>query len=166
MGIKIGGIVGNLANSNMQESMRKGNVESEIPDNFTLALYFYNYLIGRSNRLPSYEYIDEISFLGHGRLGNHGQEVISIACGLNVYFYKYNENKILEIEYEEPINKSTSRIEKISGNKHEAYAVNSANIKPIDINEFPVFDKKRVLVFQNYLKKYTLNPHIENSKVR
>ena len=164
MGIKTGGIVGDLTNSNMQKSMRSGNIESEITDNFTLAMYFYNYLVGRSDKLPSYEYIDEISVLGHGRLGSRGQEVISIGCGISVYSYKFNDKKFLEIEYEEPINKSTSRIEKISSNNHDAYAVNLNAVSQIDVDEFPVFEKQRVLVFQNYLRNYTLKPNIENSK--
>lgn len=149
-------LVEGLKTRNLQRSMMQNQNLNSIDSNknFTLATYFYNYLSGRSNKLPTYEYLNKIltEEINEGTF-----TLVSFGYGLSVFFEENETDKFFYIEYVEPINNSTSRIEKITPSLHEAYFANLVRIVPIDLNEFPIFKEVRVMALQKYLKEYSLN---------
>ena len=127
-----------------------GNFSDDINKDYKLALYFYNFLQGKSDKLPTDEFISKVISMNKGKYG-----LISLACGLtvNVTLNDYLEQIILENV--EPINQGITRIDKIASDLYEAYILNSFNkIEEIDVNEFPLFDKNRINYLQKYLKQY------------
>lgn len=159
MGIK-NGIVKGLMSNNMQKSMKSKNkiIESEINVDYKLALYIYNYLNEKNNKLPIYEFIDSIFNNSEEKIIN---KLISSACGINVYLNKINGILYLKVESEEKITSVTSRVEIITAKKHEAVVTNPSFSELLNIDEFPRYSKKRVLVLQKYLTSYTLRKRVE-----
>lgn len=156
MSTEFGNLLKNIKNSTMQNVMRNNStVSTDINLNFKIAYYIYNYLVGKDNKLPSYNYlsrvIDEVWL---------SQDVISSGCGITVFC---KNKKDLYIEIETPITPKTRRVDLITADVYEAYkCIDSENdrvenltmINP-EIN--PIFNPQRVKILQNYFKKYTLN---------
>ncbi len=164
MGIKIGTTIKNLQDYSVQNSMRDNTVIAQSSDvNARLAIYFYNFLVGKSNKLPSHEYVDKVmdAELRKNQAVNSERPVlISMACGMTV-FCDASDEKHLIVEEETPITPTRSRFDKITHNGYNAY-----RIRPnLDVNMYyeeinpekePLFVPRRVELLQNYLKEYSL----------
>ena len=151
-----------LKNSAMQNSMRSNDFsEFNIKTNSSLAMSFYYFLVGKTNKLPTYDSIKKIinSELNKINIQNYEKPIqVSIACGIIVYYDKIQKSLI--IEQETPIKPITSRYDTIDENSYKAKIVKVINeyydAKEIDINKDPLFDSKRTEIFQKYLKGYRL----------
>lgn len=151
-----------LKNSAMQNSMRSNDFsEFNIKTNSSLAMSFYYFLVGKTNKLPTYDSIKKIinSELNKINIQNYEKTIqLSMACGIIVYYDKIQKSLI--IEQETPIKPITSRYDTIDENSYKAKIVKVINeyydAKEIDINKDPLFDSKRTEIFQKYLKGYRL----------
>lgn len=151
-----------LKNSAMQNSMRSNDFSKfNIKTNSSLAMSFYYFLVGKTNKLPTYDSIKKIinSELNKINIQNYEKPIqVSIACGIIVYYDKIQKSLI--IEQETPIKPITSRYDTIDENSYKAKIVKVINeyydAKEIDINKDPLFDSKRIEIFQKYLKLYRL----------
>ena len=156
----IGSITSNLKSKNMQNTMRANkNYNSNLVADFVLATYFYNFLCNESDVLPSYEDLNNI--LSHHFKKN--SSLVSYYMGLTVSYLRNglieDKNDLIYIEFVQPINDLTQRIEKISANTHQAYITSrngdiGMNPVNININKNPIFDKQRVRTLQEYLNEY------------
>ena len=81
-----------------------------------------------------------------------------MACGIIVYYDKIQKSLI--IEQETPIKPIISRYDTIDENNYKAKFVKVINeyyyANEIDVNKDPLFDLKRIEIFQKYLKVYRL----------
>ena len=154
MNNQVGGIVGNLKDNNMQNSMRNNSkVLETINKDYKLAMYFYNFLSGINDKLPKYEYVDQVINLH--KLNNH--QLISLAYGISVYVDSINDDKYLSLEYVSPISDTTIRVDKISSNSYSAYTRSITTIEDLDTKEFPVFKEEKIKYLQAYLQLYQYN---------
>ena len=154
MNNQVGGIVGNLKDNNMQNSMRNNSkVLETINKDYKLAMYFYNFLADRNDKLPKYEYIDQIINLHE--LNN--RQLISLAYGISIYVDSINDDKYLSLEYVSPISDTTIRVDKISSNNYSAYSRSMTTIEDLDTKEFPVFKEEKIKYLQAYLQLYQYN---------
>ena len=150
----------NLANAEQKATIQKSlyrsirdSIEEEYDKDFRLSMYFYNFLSGKFNRLPNYAFIDKVV-----ALNNNDSGLISIGCGIAVYVTDASYEKKITIENTFPINKSNTRIDKISSDTYDTYVVDNHNsIKELDSLEFPIFEQNRISFLQKYLKQYQLN---------
>lgn len=151
-----------LKNSAMQNSMRSNDFSGfNIKTNSSLAMSFYYFLVGKTNKLPTYDSIQKIinSELSKINIQNYEKPIqVSMACGIIAYYDK--NQKSLIIEQETPIKPVISRYDTIDENSYKAKIVKVINeyydAKEIDINKDPLFDPKRTEIFQKYLKGYRL----------
>lgn len=125
--------------------------------NNKLSKYFYDFLSGKSNKLPKFKYIDAIR-------SKNGENdfIISVGCGL---FAVYDGAR-LYVRYEEPLSNNIIKYEEFFSNKYDL-RVQSVDGKPYNREVKSSFDKKRIIVFQNYLKqysKYVKNHEVEDTK--
>lgn len=162
MNNRVGGIVGDLKDNNMQESMRGNDKGREgINLDYKLSMYFYNFLSEKSDKLPTYEFIDKIvSMYSY----NTSYQIISVGFGISVFVSIIDGERYINIEVNSPINENVVRIDKISKDSHDAYATNSFFVDNIDVEEFPLYNKERVSYLRKYLREYRYNN--ENSKTR
>lgn len=151
-----------LKNSAMQNSMRSNDfLGVNIKSNSSLAMSFYYFLVGKTNKLPTYDSIKKIinSELGKINIQNYEKPIqVSMACGIIVYYDKIQKSLI--IEQETPIKPIISRYDTIDENNYKAKFVKVINeyyyANEIDANKDPLFDLKRIEIFQKYLKVYRL----------
>ena len=151
-----------LKNLAMQNSMRTNDFSNfNIKTNSSLAMAFYYFLVGKTNKLPTYDSIQKIinSELSKINIQSYEKPIqVSMACGIIVYYNKIQRSLI--IEQETPIKPITSRYDTINENTYKAKIVKVINeyydAKEIDINKEPLFDHKRTEIFQKYLKGYRL----------
>lgn len=133
---------------------QNNNVVTDNVD-FKLAMYICYFLDGRIDQLPSFNFLYETI--------NNKQGLISIGYGFAI-----SNSKNLFIEYEEPIRKNVSRIERITCNSHESCIVNKITGATTFITEdLPLFNRARVTYLQNYLSefyKHYKDNSIKNSK--
>ena len=154
MNNQVGGIVGNLKDNNMQNSMRNsGKVLETINKDYKLAMYFYNFLADRTNKLPKHEFIDQVIDLHE--LSNH--QLVSLAYGISVYVDSINDDKYLSLEYVSPVSDTNIRVDKISSNNYSAYTRSITTIEDLDTKEFPVFKEEKIKYLQSYLQLYQYN---------
>ena len=79
-----------LKHNNMQNTMRDNNTMSQSSNiNSRLAISFYNFLVGKSNKLQTPEYIDTVkkaTTKDHKTpIAKERPTLISVACGMNVF---------------------------------------------------------------------------------
>ena len=119
---------------------------NDIDTDWRLAYYFYYFLNGKTDKLPDYKFIDSI-------VNDTKDNTISIGYGIDVE--KLPESGDLQITSTEPITDITTRYDRITKDKYEAYVV-SAYSKALDPDKFPRFEKRRVEAIQQYLRDYSL----------
>ena len=108
-----------------------------------LATHFYNFLIGKSNQIPTFEFIDYIKSLTDN-------ELISANCGVFVY-----EN--LDIVAVDLFSDGTERRDIITADSNTAQHVNKDAVYgslEVDPEKYPRFSKDRVEIVQNLIKEY------------
>ena len=144
----------------------QGNYVKESFVDYKLAMYFHNFLMGVSNKLPSYEFIDKVIALNdqESRL-----QVISMGYGLSVYIYGEKSKRYIVLENTTRVSNSVERIDKISFNSHFAYTLDfSGHVESLDVEEFPIFKKERIIYLQKHLNNYRLNNmnSVDNKNVK
>ncbi len=138
MGDYIGKLAGNSKNMAMQQSLQSNTSFSQDLDvDWKLAGYIYNFLIGKSDKLPNYEYM--VKFMEAAET-----DTVSVGYGLDI-------NKNLEVVITEPISIKTVRLDVITPTNYEVYEKSVSFYRAIDANEFPKFDVKRIKNLQKYL---------------
>ena len=149
-----------LANHEQRVTMQKHinnlrNNPEELGKDYKLAMYFHNFLSSKSNKLPNYDFLNKII---SANSKNTSLEVISIALGLSVLLFNLDNTNYFQLEIITRITDGINRIDKISSSSYDAYTIDwSGHIEDVDIEEFPMFDSKRVLHLQKYLAQYQLN---------
>ena len=118
----------------------EGDVNPDYSKMNNLAKLYYDFLMGKSNKLPKFKVVDAVA--KKSKVGSRG--VISYGYGIQVVF---DENQIY-IDFEEPMDKKKYIFERITKDGHKS--LKSASKKGQD----SVFDKARIIVFINYLKQY------------
>lgn len=144
--------------ANMQSLFTLNNSSYEsINIDYKLAMYFYYFLKGKTNNLPSYSFVDQI-------IEQNYNGIISRGYGLIVSM-SLDDDSYFSITFEEPINESVSRIEKISGKQHKSYIDDTKNEAQYEVpQDLPLFDEKRVLSIQKYIVDYYLKKNKSNYK--
>lgn len=135
------GITQGLKSEAMQQSLNEssfGKVDLE-SDN-KIAHIMYNFLTGKINQLPSYDFIEQI-------INNSKNNTVSIACGLQI-------TKDFEITIEEPVDERKFRIDTITPDEHTAIFISDAGVRNIDLDELPKFSSQRVAYLQKYLSDF------------
>ncbi|MBQ6476894.1 MAG: hypothetical protein IJI43_00430 [Bacilli bacterium] len=127
--------------------MRNGKELTEMfePD-WELACIFHNFLSGISDRLPKFEFMDQV-YMERNEI-DPTSDIISAGYGLIV-----EKNATLDIA--EKITDSIERHDIIAPEEHFAYEVRSnRERKEIDIEKYPRIDEKRVKHVQKFLNEY------------
>lgn len=174
MGNKTGEILKQVKQNN-EQSIFQTNVFANVQQivDWKLAYYIYSFLIGRSNKLPHYEYINKVVNEYDDLYANNSNvmndKAISIGAGIIVRF----NDGILTVESEEPITNATNRYDFISDSEYRAYTRtiqvvdgdSRATVVGIDVKEMPRYDEKRIEYLQKHLKgymeSYTKTPKIK-----
>lgn len=134
----IGKLAGNSKNMAMQQSLQSNaSFFQDLDVDWKLAGYIYNFLTGKSDKLPNYEYV--INFIEVSKT-----DIISVGYGVDI-------NKSLQVTATEPISYKTERVDVITPTTYEAFEKNAGYIRAIDVNEFPKFEAKRIEILQKYL---------------
>ena len=146
-------LVEDLQSKNEQGTMTTGEKNLyDVDTDWKLAYYFYHFLNGRTNKLPSFNAIQST-------ISNSTKKIISVGFGVDVALNEtlYNSSQDLVVTSTEPINDFTTRIDKITKDNYEAYTltIGKSPAEPINVDEFPKYDMNRVRLIQNYLNEYS-----------
>ena len=165
IGGKTGAILKSIKDSSMQNSMRDDSLGIQSSDlNSSLAICFYNFLVGKAAKLPIHEFIDKITDI---ELRKNQPDtlkprsiLISMACRMNVSYVDSDERYLI-VEEETPLSPSKSRFDQITHKGYKAYTIRTisyirSDYEDISPEEQPIFSPRRVELFQNYLKEYSL----------
>lgn len=155
------GIARDLADKNVQLGSKNLGGDFALDSNQDvdekLATHFYNFLTGKSNQLPTFEFIDYISSLTENKL---------ISANSGVFVYRDLEivsiDLIREIsERRDIITSDNYVVELISSNE------NGFTSRYIDPEKEPRFQKERVGIVQNLIKQYKkINKSVVTSSKR
>lgn len=139
------GVLKNLKDSNKQAQMATRDYPiQDLKVDWKVAAYIYRFLKGMDTRLPSYNFLDEVSN------AIYIDGVISVGYGIVVN----KKNGDIIISHSEPITDITERIDEISSDSYKVYTANDLGVRDIDPNEMPIFDSRRIEVLQQYLREY------------
>ena len=145
MNNNIGGLVSNLKQSNMQNTMRELSQFPLLDVNrgTMLSGYFYEFLLGKSNKLPTHEFLSKIT-----ALAQYDLETISIGYGMII-----SKNLTLTID---TLLEDERRTDRITADSYSAYKYDSSSTRAIDIDveKYPLFNISRIKAVQNYLTEY------------
>ncbi len=136
------GIIQELKSKNMQSSMRPGRVEVSTELDWKLAYIFNNYLSGKDDRLPSFEFIDKL-------LESTRNYSISMGYGIII-------DRNLRLNIEDMIRPDVARVDVISRDGYKAYELyqETGTTRDIDIEKYPRFDRNRVEKLTMYIDEY------------
>ena len=85
-------------------------------------------------------------------------QVISMGYGLSVYIYGEGNKRYIVLENTSRVSNSVERIDKISNGSYFAYTLDfTGHVESLDVEEFPIFKKERIIYLQKYLNNYRLN---------
>ena len=135
------------ANTKAEENFAEKYIKDDYGESlenvdWQLAYHIYNFLTGKTNKLPLYDFVDE-------KIENKEETTNSISIG-----YGLTIDKDLKITNFSMITPKKERIDVITDKSYYAYTPNSFNIKEIDIEKFPIYDIKRIKYLQEYIGKY------------
>ena len=113
--------------------------------NNNLAKLFYNFLSKKSDKLPSFKYVNAII-----KKSDFEDFIISVGCGLFVIF----DGIKLYVRYEEPLTNTIFKVEEFHPKKYDLKA-QTYDGSPSSRKVSSSFEKERINVVLNYLKQYS-----------
>ena len=139
-------VISNLrskADTNVNKSKVKDEYKYAYKNN--LAELFYNFLSKKSDKLPSFKYVNAII-----KKSDFEDFIISVGCGLFVIF----DGIKLYVRYEEPLTNTIFKVEEFHPKKYDLKA-QTYDGSPSSRKVSSSFEKERINVFLNYLKQYS-----------
>ena len=136
------GLVQSLKNKNMQSSFDSNDNYFEEEPDWKLAYIFTNYLSGKEDILPTFEFINDLE-------KEAKRNIISLGYGMSI-------SKEMKVSIEEPITSNIIRRDVITPKSYKAYEynINTDSIKDIDITKYPRYKIDRINKLMMYLESY------------
>ena len=156
-------IARDLAGKNLQASLHNASmrdipIDSNEDLDQTLATHFYNFLSGKSNEVPTFEYIDYIMSLAKS-------DTISFNCGV----YVLKDLKLISIDLASP---RVERRDIITSDDHNVVFANYGDedltfekVKQTSTTT-PRFAAERVKIVQELIRTYNNERVDENNRAR
>ena len=138
-----------------KESMPQ--VESDLDQE--IAKKFYNFFYNKSNKLPTYEEIDEQI----KKLTSRGQLIISKCKKLNVLKEPDNNNSII-LEIIEPYNERLLTKIKISKHEYSEAKINETRFLPLNIKKEEKENFEQIKKLKEFIAEYSKHLRIEQNR--
>ena len=126
------------------ESLQQGKdsvVEVDNNIDWYLAYYVYNFLSGKSTKLPSYEFIDDV-------INDANIDVVSMGYGIRI-------DKHLHISCTNMITSNLERVDIITPTDYRAFTTDTKEeVLDVDVDSYPIYDKNRVDYLKQYMYEY------------